>query len=131
MYLFIGKGTSWSDDANPPSPTDSVANTHYENWRDMLAAKKVTASDVSHVIPRKNWTNNTSYFAYTHNTATLHSSTRLPLEVIPPEMPPRVSLLALLIGAAVAADPSPKWLFGKGYRKGRDWGGLRNPVGTC
>ena len=73
MYLFIGKGTSWSDDANPPSPTDSVANTHYENWRDMLAAKKVTASDVSHVIPRKNWTNNTSYFAYTHNTATLYS----------------------------------------------------------
>ena len=22
MYLFIGKGPSWSDDANPPSPTD-------------------------------------------------------------------------------------------------------------
>ena len=73
MYLFIGKGTSWSDDSSPPTPTDSVANTHYENWRDMLAAKKVTASDVSHVVPRKNWTNNTSYFAYTHNTATLYS----------------------------------------------------------
>ena len=73
MYLFIGKVTGWSDDASPPSPTDSVANTHYENWRDMIAAKKITSSDVSHAIPRKNWTNNTNYFAYTDNTNTLHS----------------------------------------------------------
>ena len=73
MYLFIGKVTGWSDDANPPSPTDSVANTHYENWRDMIAAKKVTSSDVSHAIPRKNWTNNTNYFAFTDNTSTLFS----------------------------------------------------------
>jgi len=73
MYLFIGKVTGWSDDASPPSPTDSVANTHYENWRDMIAAKKITSSDVSHAIPRKNWTNNTNYFAYTDNTSTLHS----------------------------------------------------------
>ena len=73
MYLFIGKPTAWSDDSTPPSPTDAVANTHYENWRDMIAAKKITASDVSHCIPRKNWTNNTSYFAYTHTAATLTS----------------------------------------------------------
>ena len=73
MYLFIGKVTAWSDDTTPPTPTDAVANTHYENWRDMIAAKKITSSDVSHVIPRKNWTNNTNYFAYTHNTATLTS----------------------------------------------------------
>ena len=73
MYLFIGKPTAWSDDSTPPTPTDAVANTHYENWRDMIAAKKITASDVSHCIPRKNWTNNTSYFAYTHTAATLTS----------------------------------------------------------
>ena len=73
MYLFIGKVTGWSDDASPPTPTDSVANTHYENWRDMIAAKKITSSDVSHAIPRKNWTNNTNYFAYTDTTATLFS----------------------------------------------------------
>lgn len=73
MYLFIGKVTGWDNDSSPPSPTDSVANTHYENWRDMIAAKKVTTSDVSHVIPRKNWTNNTNYFAFTDNTSTLQS----------------------------------------------------------
>ena len=73
MYLFIGKVTGWSDDTNPPSPTDSVANTHYENWRDMIAAKKVGSTDISHAIPRKNWTNNTNYFAFTDNTNTLFS----------------------------------------------------------
>ena len=73
MYLFIGKVTAWSDDSTPPTPTDAVANTHYENWRDMIAAKKITSSDVSHVVPRKNWTNNTSYFAYTHVEADLNS----------------------------------------------------------
>jgi len=73
MYLFIGKVTAWSDDSTPPTPTDAVANTHYENWRDMIAAKKITSADVSHVVPRKNWTNNTSYFAYTHAEADLNS----------------------------------------------------------
>ena len=73
MYLFIGKTTAWSDDSAPPSPTDAVANTHYEHWRDMIAAKRITSADVSHVIPRKNWTNNTSYFAFTH-TCLLYTS---------------------------------------------------------
>ena len=74
MYLFIGKVTAWTEgDSTPPTPTDAVANTHYENWRDMIAAKKITSSDVSHVIPRKNWTNNTNYFAYTHTEADLNS----------------------------------------------------------
>ena len=74
MYLFIGKVTAWAEgDSTPPTPTDAVANTHYENWRDMIAAKKITSSDVSHVIPRKNWTNNTNYFAFTHTEADLFS----------------------------------------------------------
>tara|TARA_R110002096_G_scaffold276280_2_gene470346 strand:+ start:13286 stop:15007 length:1722 start_codon:yes stop_codon:yes gene_type:complete len=73
MYLFIGRPSAWPDDNTPPTPTDSVANTHYDNWRDMIAAKKISSTDVSHVIPRKNWTNNTSYFAFSHSTSTLHS----------------------------------------------------------
>ena len=39
----------------------------------MIAAKKITSTDVSHVIPRKNWTNNSNYFAYTHTEADLFS----------------------------------------------------------
>ena len=66
MYLFIGKVTPWADDTNPPSPTDSVSNTVYGHWRDMIAAKKITSTDVSHVVPRYNWTSGSNYFAYTH-----------------------------------------------------------------
>ena len=66
MYLFIGKVTAWTDDTAPPTPTDSVSNTVYNHWRDMIAAKKIGSTDVSHVCPRYNWTTATNYFAYTH-----------------------------------------------------------------
>jgi len=66
MYLFIGKVTAWADDTAPPTPTDSVSNTVYNHWRDMIAAKKIGSTDVSHVAPRYNWTTSTNYFAYTH-----------------------------------------------------------------
>ena len=65
MFLFIGKVDPWTDDINPPTPTDSVANTEYGHWRDMLAAKKVGAADITHAIERYDWTNNSPYFAYT------------------------------------------------------------------
>ena len=66
MYLFIGKVTPWADDTAPDTPTDSVSNTVYNHWRDMIAAKKIGATDVSHVAPRYNWTSGSNYFAYTH-----------------------------------------------------------------
>ena len=63
-YLFIGKSDSWSgsfSDTSIPDPStadnpssDTTANTSYSHWRDMIAAKKVAASDVSHVITRHN-----------------------------------------------------------------------------
>jgi hypothetical protein len=66
MYLFIGKVTPWADDTAPPTPTDSVSNTVYNHWRDMIAAKKIGSTDVSHVAPRYNWTTASNYYAYTH-----------------------------------------------------------------
>ena len=66
MYLFIGKVTPWGDDTAPDTPTDSVSNTVYNHWRDMIAAKKIGSTDVSHVAPRYNWTSGSNYFAYTH-----------------------------------------------------------------
>jgi hypothetical protein len=66
MYLFIGKVTAWADDTAPPTPTDSVSNTVYNHWRDMIAAKKIGSTDVSHVAPRYNWTTSSNYYAYSH-----------------------------------------------------------------
>ena len=47
-------------------PGDSVLN-EFKNYDDLLAAKKITGSDVSFVIPRRNWTTGTTYDIYRHD----------------------------------------------------------------
>ena len=70
-YLFIGKASAWSgdySDTSIPDPStatnpsaDTTANTSFSHWRDMIAAKKVASSDISHVITRHNWTSGRVY----------------------------------------------------------------------
>ena len=79
-YLFIGKSspftstTSGGDDNSPPTPRDDVT-TEFHKWDSMLAAKLISASDVSFVIPRRNWTNNTTYDMYEHDVSSANTST--------------------------------------------------------
>jgi hypothetical protein len=74
-YLFIGKSspftstTSGGDDNVPPVPADDI-NSESVNWRSMLGAKLISASDISFVIPRRDWTNNTLYDMYEHDIST-------------------------------------------------------------
>ncbi len=78
-YLFIGRAHSWASDADvqgntiaegtdasPPTPNDDVTSEFY-NWDDMLGAKLIASTDVSRVIPRRNWTTGTTYDMYEHN----------------------------------------------------------------
>lgn len=68
VYVYIAKSDAWSDDmfdttdlAEPPIPQDSIdeeANVH----SNMIAMK--TLADVSHVVPRYNWTSGTTYTPY-------------------------------------------------------------------
>ena len=68
-YLFIGKstpytsGTSGGSDASPPTPVDGPSDEFF-SWDDMIAAKKVTSSEVQRVIPRRNWANSTKFDMY-------------------------------------------------------------------
>jgi len=79
QFIFIGKVSEWLDassvniDANPPTPTDTVENTEYNHWDDMILAKRVTANDVSHVINRYNWTSGTVYDQFDSQDSTLYS----------------------------------------------------------
>ena len=68
MYLMIGKADAWSGASlgqyTESSPTDTVIPTPidttqapYIHHNDMIAAKLINSSDVSHVVARKNWTN--------------------------------------------------------------------------
>ena len=64
MYLFVGKNTQFPDDNNPPTPVNSTANIEFTPWRDMYGAKRITASDVTHAVPRYDWTSGTIYDMY-------------------------------------------------------------------
>ena len=79
-YLFIGKsspfttGTSGGDDGSPPVPNDDVVTEFYK-WDSMLAAKLISSSDVSYVVPRRNWANNTTYDMYEHDVSSSNTTT--------------------------------------------------------
>jgi len=79
-YLFIGKSspftstTSGGDDNAPPTPSDDVTSEFYK-WDSMLAAKLISSSDVSFVIPRRNWANSTTYDMYEHDISASNTTT--------------------------------------------------------
>jgi len=79
-YLFIGKSspftnsTSGGDDNSPPVPKDDVTSEFYK-WDSMLAAKLISSSDVAYVIPRRNWTNGTTYDMYEHDISSSNTTT--------------------------------------------------------
>ena len=71
-YLFIGKSspftstTSGGSDTSPPVPTDIVTVDNYK-WDSMLAAKRIGTTDVSYVIPRRDWTVGGTFDMYEHD----------------------------------------------------------------
>ncbi len=66
MYLFIGKNTAFPDDNSPPTPVNSTANVEFTPWRDMYGVKRITTSDITHALPRYDWTSGTTYDQYDH-----------------------------------------------------------------
>ena len=81
-YLFIGRPQAWATDADPqgvsvdegtdtapPTPYDTMGAEFYA-WDDMIGMKKIASTDVSYVIPRRDWTTGTTYDYYSHDIAT-------------------------------------------------------------
>ena len=68
-YLFVGRpqpfgaATGGGTDSAPPTPIDNVVD-EMMYFRDMIAAKKITQTDVSYVCPRHDWTTGTVYDYY-------------------------------------------------------------------
>ena len=75
VYLLIGKNDEWSgpsrgeyiattpSDTIIPIPIDTDISSA-KHWDDVIAAKKIISSNVSHVIKRVDWTSGTAYDAY-------------------------------------------------------------------
>ena len=81
-YLGIGRPQAFANDqafndgtdTSPPTPVDSVGSVEYYVYDDILSAKKVTSSDISLVIPRRNWTTGTVYDYYRHDYGEINSA---------------------------------------------------------
>src|SRR4051812_21720378 len=73
-YAFVSHPLAWSDDNNPPAPTDTVQNVQYDFWRDMMGAKKVAAANTALVVTRRDWTANTVYDQYDDTNTSLYTS---------------------------------------------------------
>lgn len=63
LFLVFGKTDAWANEASPNISNSSIS-TVYEIWDNMIGGKRILGGDISHVIPRINWTSNTVYDAY-------------------------------------------------------------------
>ena len=63
-YLFIGRTEAWEDDASPIVPPDNRFYVDSETWQNMIAMKKILASDVVSSVPIHNWVSATAYAEY-------------------------------------------------------------------
>ena len=79
-YLFVGKSspftttTSGGTDTSPPVPSNDITTEFYK-WDSMLGAKLISSSDVSYVVPRRDWTNGTTYDMYEHDISSSNPTT--------------------------------------------------------
>lgn len=60
-YVFGGRHINWTSDVSPPTPSDSLEDTYYQLYRDMMFGKKVQPSDMKHMIDNNQWTSGTVY----------------------------------------------------------------------
>ena len=53
-YVFTGK-PQWYAEATTPTPTDSVTNSQYQVWDEMISGKQITTDDAKHMIKKNAW----------------------------------------------------------------------------
>jgi hypothetical protein len=70
FYSFIGLTNPYDYDSNwnvtPPSPKDNLDEQN-KFWETIISLKKITASDVRHVIRKITWSEETVYDMYRHD----------------------------------------------------------------
>ena len=74
VYVGLGKPSAWTTstgtvtDSTPALPVDAIDNINLAR-KQLLGIKKISDTDVSHVCPRHNWSNNEIYVAWDSNDA--------------------------------------------------------------
>jgi len=78
-YVFAARHFPWvnangvNDDSAIGNVSTSVAQTEHDVYNEILYGKLIQSTDVSHVVPRYNWTSNTVYPAYDQNDTALYT----------------------------------------------------------
>lgn len=70
-YMFASRHLPWNDDNNPPNPTDSMQDTFYNIYDNMVFGKKIDLHDVAYMVDNNQWTANTVYAMYSDTDETL------------------------------------------------------------
>ena len=66
-FVFAGKHTPYpGSDAVLTTPNNSIKSTNIDVYNDMIFAKRISSSDVAHVIPKYLWSSGTYYDKYDH-----------------------------------------------------------------
>lgn len=66
-FVFAGKHTPYpGSDSNLTTPNNSIKSTNLDVYDNMIFAKRISSSDVAHVIPNYLWSANTFYHKYDH-----------------------------------------------------------------
>jgi hypothetical protein len=66
IYAFIGQASPWPTVNSTETPTQPTGDESYLKriFKNMFATKLINSSNISPVIQRIDWANNTNYFAY-------------------------------------------------------------------
>ena len=79
-YLMIGKSspftsaTSGGSDASPPTPADDVTSEFY-TWDSAIASKKITSTNISFAIPRRDYSSTAKFDMYEHDISSSNTTT--------------------------------------------------------
>lgn len=79
LFIVLGKHVPFTTEASPPALTQTTYDTYQYVYDNAITAKSIvlynsaspntTTSDIQYMIPRVDWTSNTGYAAYRHNSA--------------------------------------------------------------
>jgi len=72
-YVFTGKPQAYTE-SSTPAPTDSITNSQYQVWDEMISGKQITTSDAKHMIKKNTWATNTAYQAYDDQNGSVRGS---------------------------------------------------------
>jgi len=78
-YFFVGKAEPWRDgdgnvdETQVPVANNSLAQVEQSTYKDLVYGKLIESSDVTSMVKRYNWANNTIYARYNNNDPDIYS----------------------------------------------------------